>query len=67
MQTGWIAHEDGTWSYLDPTSGHMKFGWILYNGSWYYIGANGRMVTGWFYDNGKMYYFDATGRMTQGA
>ena len=41
----------------------MKTGWLLYNGTWYYLNASGSMKTGWLLYNGKWYYFESSGAM----
>ena len=49
----------------------MKTGWLLDNGSWYYLepaadGWQGAMLTGWRLIGGKMYYFEEEPGKNQG-
>jgi glucan-binding YG repeat protein len=59
MQTGWIFV--GNWYYLEET-GAMHTGWLLDNGSWYYLDpSNGAMLTGGHWINGTYYWFNQSG------
>ncbi len=75
----WYFYENGTshkgwyldgnlWYYLDPTTGQMMTGWIIYNEHKYYLNPNvggpqGSMVTGAVTIDGTAYNFAATGEL----
>lgn len=64
-QTGWLTDSTGKKYFLDQTTGTMKVGYLLQDGSWYHFGTNGVMHTGWLYnkqDNGWQYFL-STGQM----
>jgi len=45
MATGWRKDASGKWYYMRPSFGGMKKSvWLLYNGQWYYLGADGAML-----------------------
>lgn len=62
---GW-ASTGGYWSYLDETSGSMKTGWVLINGSWYYLDGSGAMKTGWLLLGNTWYWLEPSGLMATG-
>ncbi|AEL11450.1 choline binding protein [Streptococcus pseudopneumoniae IS7493] len=46
------------------SNGSMATGWLLDNGSWYYLNSNGDMkVSQWFQVSGKWYYVDESGML----
>ena len=65
IRNGWYRFDE---------HGYIKSGWILENGTWYYLNPDhngwfGEMKTGWHYDQAdqKWYYFDlVTGAMATG-
>ena len=80
MQTGWVKEVWGSYSYTTDVwfyfskSGAQYYGWLKYNGYWYYLQPNnaGIMEQGNFLvienDDGSEtdYFFDANGRMQTG-
>ncbi|WP_034449497.1 leucine-rich repeat protein [Butyrivibrio sp. AE2032] len=64
--TGW-QKIDGSWYYLDPSTGAMLTGWQKSGSSWYYMDPNtGIMKTGWVSISGKWYYMNSSGVMQTG-
>lgn len=60
---GWYKDGD-KWRFSE--NGADKTGWLLYNGTWYYLDSNGWMVTGWRLINNHWYYFWTWGGMAKG-
>jgi glucan-binding YG repeat protein len=56
-QIGWI-HYNEHWYYLQPNTGAMQTGWIMYGGKLFYLNPTGEMQTGWLLFENKWYYFD---------
>ena len=66
MRTGWLQ-QDGSWYYLQPSTGARAHGWTAVAGTWYYLTADhGRMTTGWLQDGTSWYYLQPTGAMATG-
>jgi glucan-binding YG repeat protein len=67
MKTGWLLL-DGTWYWLDQTTGAMQAGWQSIGGSRYFFDATtGAMHTGWALDGTTWYYLNPdTGAMQTG-
>ena len=64
--TGWLLYE-GSYYYLDPSSGALQTGWKQVNGSWYYLDPQtGKMRTGWVEVGGQKYYLHNWGGMAVG-
>ena len=64
--TGW-QKIDGSWYYLDPSTGAMLTGWQKSGSSWYYMDpGTGIMKTGWVSISGKWYYMNSSGVMQTG-
>lgn len=60
---GWYKDGD-KWRFSE--NGKDKTGWLLYNGTWYWLDSNGYMATGWRLVNGHWYYFWNWGGMAKG-
>lgn len=43
-----------------------NYGWIQYNGKWFFIDTNGQIKTGWLEHNGYKYYLNKDGEMLTG-
>ena len=56
MQTGVLKTSKGIF-YLDPETGAMHTGWLVYNGKRFFFDDNGRMVNGVKRIDGHTYYF----------
>ena len=62
---GWL--HDGSWYFLDRSTGAMKTGWIKESGHWYYLNpSGGSMKTGWLLNGGKWYNLAPSGEMRTG-
>ena len=59
MMTGWVwVAEQGTYFYIDPSTGAMT-GWLVYqNKMYFYDTVRGVFQTGWLLYNKKYYYFN---------
>ena len=57
--------DDGSMFIFD-SNGHLKTGWIEFEGSYYYSTINGCVRNGWKKINNKWYYFDSNGIMVTG-
>ena len=64
QQTGWVR--DGSWYYLDPTTGVMRTGWVNLDGTWFYLDGSGAMRTGWLNLGGTWYLLADSGAMRTG-
>lgn len=64
-EKGW-KKLDGSYYYLDETSGRMAAGWLKQGDLNYYLGTSGAMATGWTDADGARYYFDENGAMQTG-
>ena len=65
---GWL-NDNGTWYYLDPTTGAMKTGWQKIDNVWYLFKTGtgaGKMLTGWQKDGNTWYYLNSNGSMATG-
>ena len=62
---GWLSL-NGSWYYMDPSTGVMQTGWKKIDGVWYYMQTSGEMKTGWLQDGGNWYYLQPSGSMTIG-
>ena len=56
VHKGWAKSTDGTYYYMDLSTGYMVTGWKQINNNWYYFRSNGAMATKWVEDGGKYYY-----------
>lgn len=65
---GWVQiSTSGTWKYYYD-NGTVAKGWILENGTWYYLAPNtGIMQTGWLNLNGVWYFLNPVSNGTKGA
>lgn len=45
---------------------YNNYGWIQYNGKWYFLDKSGEMEKGWLELSGNKYYFDKNGEMVTG-
>ena len=67
LQKGWLRTTDGTYYYMDLSTGKMCTGWKQIDNKWYYFRANGSMVANsWITDNGSFYYLYEDGTMVTG-
>ena len=67
VHKGWAKSTDGTYYYMDLSTGYMVTGWKQINNNWYYFRSNGAMATKWVEDGGKYYYLmDDTGVLVKG-
>ena len=62
---GWL-NLNGTYYYLDPSTGEMQTGMKEINGYKYYLDNSGAMKTGWVNYNGEYYFFGQDGTMKTG-
>ena len=62
---GWLTL-NGSWYYMDPSTGIMQTGWKQVGGAWYYMQPSGEMKTGWLQDGGSWYYMQSSGAMSTG-
>ena len=65
MATAW-QQVGGVWYYLNPDSGAMHEGWLLYNNDWYYLkSGSGAMASNEsLVIDGKTYHFNSSGVCT---
>ena len=61
--SNWVKTSNG-WTYQE--NGNRKRGWVLDNGTWYYLNSYGIMETGWVKVSGNWYYLDGSGAMKTG-
>ena len=67
LRKGWLGTTDGTYYYMDLSTGKMCLGWKQINNKWYYFRPNGTMVaSSWITDNGHFYYLFEDGVMVTG-
>ena len=62
---GWLK-DNGSWYFLNKTTGAMVTGWLNDGGTLYYMNSSGAMVTGWQKIGGNWYYFNVSGAMYTG-
>ena len=65
-ENSWGLDSDGSW-YWGTASGALAKGWVVVNGTWYYMdGQSNKMTTGYVKNiNGASYFFNNSGAMAQ--
>ena len=56
VHKGWAKSTDGTYYYMDLSTGYMVTGWKQINNNWYYFRSNGAMATKWVEDGGRRHH-----------
>jgi 2',3'-cyclic-nucleotide 2'-phosphodiesterase / 3'-nucleotidase / 5'-nucleotidase len=67
LETGWVLEDDGSYYYVDPSTGEYVTGWVEWNGKKYFMNEeNFKMVTGWKTIEGVKFFFTNSGAMATG-
>lgn len=63
VRNAWYQDTDGKWYWFNGAGLMVYNTWYMYEGDWYYLGADGAMVKGLQTSGGKWYYLDQEGKL----